>query len=71
MCFYTFDRRNRPETCPNCGAYLGKATGAAAKEKGPKTFSFTNPKHVNVDLGSNTFSVQYHQHNRSGYKIVS
>ena len=66
MCLYTFDKRNRPETCPKCCAFLGKATEAAAKEKRSKTTPAPNPKHVTVDLGSGTYSVQYHQHNRSG-----
>ena len=46
MCAFTFDRRNRPETCPKCFAFLGKATGTAAKGKGPKPIPATNPKHV-------------------------
>ena len=68
MCAFTFDRRNRPETCPKYFAFLGKPTGAAAKGTGPKAIPATNPKHVTVDLGSDTYSVQYHQHNRSEYK---
>ena len=70
ICSFTFDKRNQPETCPKCSAFLGKATGAAAKTKRPKTIPAPNPKHVTVDLGGGTYSVQYHQHNRSGYNSV-